>query len=365
MGLSAASLGVGLLNLGVSAWTAWKVHKMDARLQAIGARVDSIDGKLDSVAGLLEGSVVHLDGLISRNALMLGVLIEHQHQLGHGIELLRRDLADGFRSVHAAITDAEAQRKANELEQQMRVLYRYYSLCTEELQQGRVPPTSDLRRIIDIASELIAWLETRLAALPIGAPQRLPLFVAHAFALRLEIDARDLLGEAAASRNADWARLRGIVRSEVHAVTEAAPLFALASTHRELIEQYVFLHRALRGGATTLELEAGQTLLMLPRPMLVWDDGLQPVRELVEVGARDSVPESLELRTLGEHKAWRQLSGLPRGSADDAVRSTALLAALGLPPSVRLSEPGLRNLLREGPGRLESALDTIKSEVDE
>jgi hypothetical protein len=51
-GLQVANLGVGLLNLGVSAWTAWKVHKIGKKVDDLSKTVDVMDKKLDSLAVL-------------------------------------------------------------------------------------------------------------------------------------------------------------------------------------------------------------------------------------------------------------------------------------------------------------------------
>jgi hypothetical protein len=363
--MQVANLGVGLLNLGVSAWTAWKVHKMDKKLDALTTTVTQVDQKLDSVADILEASVVHFDGLIRGNALMLGFLIDHQQHLGEGIARLRHELAQGVRSIHVALESADAQREARELEQQMRSLFRYYELCTRELKEGRQPPAADLRRIVDVASGLIAWLDTRLAAVPVGRPERLPLFVARAFALRLEVEARELRDEAATGRVLDSVELRAAIRAEVHALADNMPLMTLAAERSAVIEEYVFLHRALRGSATMLELEDGRTLTMFRQDHLSWDDGLSEVREWMTVPADRPAPQHIELETLEEHRGWRRLSGLPRGSSGDEVDTIDLVTALGLPSSAQRSEDNLRKMLRDGPDALERALDRINSEVDE
>lgn len=140
MGLAVANLGVGLLNLGVSAWTAWKVHQMGKTLDLVADGVNRIDGKLDNLTDLVGGSVRHLDSLIRQNALMLGLVIEHQAHLEVGIHVLRAEVQQGFRSVHDALNDKEAREAARELEQQMRTLFRYYEVCSTEIQSGHTPP---------------------------------------------------------------------------------------------------------------------------------------------------------------------------------------------------------------------------------
>jgi len=366
VGLLAANLGLGLLNLGVGLWTAWKVHKIDRKIDGLIDHVERIDSKVDNITWLLKASVVHLDGLIRNNALMLGLLIEHQHHLGQGLDLLRKELAQGVQSLHDALSTAEARRQSQELEQQMRELFRYYETCTRRICAGGEPSPMDLRRMVEVAGALIAWIDTRLAATPAGSGERLPLFIARAFALRLEMDARSQLEDWPSDHEEEYRRMRASIRSEVHALVSGVPLVALASDRQLLVEEYVFLHRALRGSATVLQLGDGSSVVMFPDDLLRWDDGLQPVRELVAVPLKEPVPTRIELRTLEEHDGWRRLSGLPRGAAEDEVLACDLLEVLGVDPTEPvLSESGIRELLKRGPDSLEAAVQRIKTEVDE
>jgi len=361
--LAAANLGVGLLNLGVSVWTAWKVHKMDKKLDDIVQGVTRLDGKVDAVGHLLSQSVLHLDQLIRGNALLLGVVIENQEHLGSCIALLREEVARGFRSVHEALNSAEARREAHELERQMRELHRYYELCTREMQAGREPPTPDLRRIVDTATTLISWLDTRIAALVVGRTERLPLLVARSFALRLEVDARDQLSEAPDGRLAEFEVLRGVIRGELAAITNGAPLCALAIERRELVEQYVYLSRALKRTATMVQFPDGSVTPFYPVKTLSWDDGLEGVRRAIMLTDERQAPDRLELRTLEEHHSVQHILGLPRGGTEEDVELAVVSRALGIPPNLNVSEDGLRELLRVGPQASTDVTSRINSEV--
>jgi hypothetical protein len=367
-GLQVANLGVGLLNLGVSAWTAWKIHKIDKKIDGLDEKLGGMDRKLDSVALLLDASTVHLDGLIRGNTEMLGVLIEHQQHLGQGIELLRRELAEGVQTILNTLTNEAAKREAHDLEQQMRAIFQYYETCSQELRNGGQASRADLRKIVDLANNLIAWLDTRLAAMELGRAERLPLFVARAFALRMEIDARELLDESASIRNSAFAKLRAVIRQELHALTYNAPLMTLASERSAIIGEYVFLHRSLRGNTTMVEFEDGRTLAMVPQNYLSWDDGLEDVRYLASAPSSQStkrIPEFFELETLDEHQAWRRLRELPSGVQDDEIKTRELTALLGMSAEVACSERDLRKLLCKAPNSREAALSRIYAEVNE
>lgn len=349
MGMPLATLGVGLLNLGVSAWTAWKVHKIDKKLDTISDGVNRIDGKLDQIGGFLDVSMSHLDGLIRNNALMLGFIVENQASLGEGLALLRQEMAHGFRSVHEALSSAEARAEAQALQLQMHTLFRYYQLCSHEMQVGRQPPLADLRNIIDTATQLVAWLDTRLSGLVTGDARRLPFIVARVFALKLEIEARTLLDSAPQSRQSEYMQQRALIRDELLAITEGAPLLVLAQERSLLVEQYVFLHRSIQGNITLIEHENGHIQPYCPSAMLIWDDGLQSFRDIAARPCDVPAPQTLELQTLEEHRAWQRLAGLPRGSSPDEVPSKELALRIGLSGEMSLPEDGLMELLRLAP----------------
>lgn len=361
--LAAANLGVGLLNLGVSAWTAWKVHKMDKKLDGLEKSIGQLDGRFDQLGGLLEQSTTHLDRLIRNNSSMLEEILEHHGELDRVMVLVRDDIARGFQSMERTVASVEATREARELEQQMRTLFHYYQLCTSELREGREPPPSDLRRIVDVAATLLAWLDTRLAATPVGRPERFPFLVARAFTLRLEIEARQLLEEAPDARTKELERSRDVVRAEVKTLTEGATLFELASERGALIRQYVYLQRSLGASATLVELPDGSVTPCYPTQLLEWDDGLSSVRELAYQRDDVGAPSRFELRTLEEHRTLQRLVGLPRGATADVVEATVVSRALGIPDSFGVSEPRLRALLHITPAVLSDAKSRIERAV--
>jgi hypothetical protein len=354
-GVGLLNLGVGLLNLGVGVYTAYKVHRLDQKL-------DQVDRKVDGLAELLALSTGQLEGLIQGNALLLGLLAEQQAELHKEVSQLRLEMKAGFRSVHGALQSAEARREAQELAQRMRALLHYYQICAARLRVGQAPSREDLRAIIDRAIDLSAWLDTRLAALPLGCPERLPLFIAVAFALHLQGEARELLGDMHPDSKDGPEALRGRVRQELHEITERASLYELAQGRRELIAQYVFLDRALRGSTTLVLQGDGTATPCFPRAQLCWDDGLAAVREAL--AQQDApAPPRLVLRTLAEHSTWERLAELPRGGAAASVASAEVARRLGLPESAAVSEASLRRLLNLGPDASQRARERIRKEV--
>lgn len=367
LAVGAAGLAVGVVNLGVSAWTAWKVAKMDKKIDALTETTERVEHKIDSMSQLLESSVEHLDGLIRENALMLGFLIEHQHQMGRAIgeqlALVRYELATGVRSIHEALTNAEAQREARDFEQRMRSIFRTYEFCTHQLRAGNQAPSADLRRIIDESNGVIAWLDTRINALPVGNLERLPHFVARATALRFETDARELLEDGPVAMSHEYSRMREMIREELEALTHHVPIVTLAVDRSAAVERYVYLHRALRQDATLITFDDGSKTTLLPTRYLSWDDGLAEIRELMAATDKQPGPEYLELRSLAEHEGWRRTMDLPRGVSEERVSVPQLAAALGLGTESRPSEHQLRKLLHIGPAAIEAAIRRVRLEA--
>lgn len=363
-GLQFANLGVGLLNLGVSAWTAWKVHKIDQKIDVLSDGMSRVENRLEQLDSLLMKSVTHLDGLIQKNTLMLGLIIESQVSLGEGLAILRQELAQGFHSVHEALSNVEARGKAQALQQHMNVLFRYYQLCTHEMLAGRTPPISDLRNIVTSATQLIAWLDTQLSTLAAGSAQKLPFITARIFALRLEVEARLMLDEAPESRQAEFKQVSHLISDEIVALMKGASLLTLAEEHSLLIEHYVFLRRSLQGCSTLIEYNDGQILPYYPREMLSWDDGLQQVREIVTRQSDQPHATQVRLKTLRDHAAWQQLKGLPRGASPEIVSSDELADLFGLPQNRILSEDNMRDLLCTAPKALAENKAKLMKEVN-
>lgn len=361
--LAAANLGVGLLNLGVSTWTAYKVYKMNDTLDDVADTVNRVEGKIDSLSEFVAQSVKHLDGLIRENAAMLGVLSEGQAQLGEKIDVLRYETARGFASMRQQIQSVEAKREAKALEQQMRALFGLYETCSDYMKQQSHPPDADLRRIVDKAVDLISWVETRLDESALGTSHRLPYHIARVFAVRLEVDARTFLYENDAGLERKRQKTLRLLRQEVRAISQDATLYDLAVKYAPVFEQYVYLARSLNLPATTILLDDGSTTLFYPEQMTTWDDELGEVRTLLETSKGQSLPDQIELKTLQERNAWRKLAALPHGYETDHVAATEFKRIVGLPEDTSISAAEARTLLQTVPKGTSKAKATIQQAI--
>lgn len=361
VGLSAANLAVGVLNLGVSAWTAWKIHKMDKKLDNLISGVTRIEDKVDAIADFMQLSVQHLDALICKNSLMLGFIIENQGHLHQGIAALQQLVVKGFDSVHTALSMAEAKRESQALQEKMRVLFQYYFVCTESMRKGFEPPANDMRRIIDISIELKAWLDTRLSALPYGKEERLPFLTARAIAMKLELEARIQLDEAPESRTVEFDQFRYLLQQELSALSKDSTIYGLAVEKHALIEQYVFLSRSVQMPATLVEFESGTIIPFYPSSTMQWDDGLESVRQELNSSSANLLQSRLEIHTLEEHSAWRKIVGTR--SQSDSIDSLMLISALGVPSDILIGEENARTLLLKTPKLITNARSRISQEA--
>lgn len=129
-----------------------------------------------------------------------------------------------------------------------------------------------------------------------------------------------------------------------------------------VIEYYIFLIRSLNTSATMVELSNGHFVPFFPQQDLIWDDGLNQVRELINFQSDNDLPQWLELRGLDEHEAWQILSGLPIEATGNKVEWTDVLSLLGLSANMALSEDAMRKLLLLAHPAKEEALMRIKQE---
>ena len=174
---------------------------------------------------------------------------------------------------------------------------------------------------------------------------------------------RAILDDAPTARQEEVSRFLDVIRAEVQGIVEGTSIYDLATARRLLVEQYIYLYRALNTPATIISFEDGRSLPFYPATSLVWDDGLGRVRELVAIRAEVPPPRRLELRALEEHRAWESLTGLPQGASDDSIEMEDIKGVLGLPTGVDLAESTLRDILSEASFAKRDSMQRIEKEV--
>lgn len=362
-GLQIANLGVGLLNLGINAWTAWKTYQMDGKLDEVLERSDRIESKVDGLSAFLSDSVEHLDRLVRQNAAMLGLLAEGQSSIENSIEQLRSEVKEGVQSIEETLASKEEREKARKLEERMRTLFQYYQSCSRTMEGGEEPSSTDVRHIVDRATEAIATLHTQIQELPRKSSERLPLYVAWAYALNLETEARLVLDENFGAQKEKKEKLLKELNQELRTLVQNPSLYELACKRRELVEQYIYLHRGVRGAVTSITLPSGRVKSFYPERSVDWEDGLDPLEELLNQSSTSSPPSSIELRSLKEHDSWETLAGLPTGESREEVRYSDFADAIGIPDTDFVSREGAREILHVGPEALSHTREKVEKEI--
>lgn len=373
--VSSVGAGAALLALGVGVWAAWNIHqtrktvdRIEGKVDALGASVDALHGsvgalheKTDRLGEMVALQHEQLTHLINYNGALLGVILENQGNLAAGLEQLSEQIDRGFRSVLESLENVEARRQAQELDTQMRTIHHYYSTCTEAIRGGKMPANEDLRAIVDNAVVLQAWLDTRLSEIKPGQADRLPYITAKAFALRQEIDARSLLEHTPEARDRDTSELREIIATEIRTLT-TGNILDVATQHSVLVENYVYLRRALgRSPSTMVEFEDGQVLPFFATSMLHWDDRLNSLRELAPaIKAADA--DEYELNTLAETRAWAALRGSSRVSRKVSTRDVQHVLGVG---NEGIDEESFRVVLDFAAKDLEEHKLVVKRELND
>lgn len=362
--LAAISQVAGILNLGVSAWAVWKIHRLGSKLDSAEQKIDNLGVKLDGIDALITASTIHLEKLINSNTAMLAHILNGQQFLAESLLQLREEFGHSLDAVLSRVASLEARRNALNLQQQMRSLFRFYEVCAGQLRARQVPPRADLRRIVDVGTELRAWLDTRLAAFEPGSPQRLPYFKMFALTMFMEIEARNLLDEASERAEEDIRALRVRVAHELANLTEDATLYSLAVERQAIIEQYVFLTRELRAPPEIkIESQVDRIVFVYPPDSSRWDDGLSAVRQTILAVAEGVTTGPIHLERLSDHEAWQSLTGLPRGGTPERVDRNELCCRLGLPKEMTLGSETLLKLLRLAPSALRNARTRVRREA--
>lgn len=360
-GMQIANLGVGLATLGVSAYTAYRVHKLDKKVDALQESAARTEGKIDDLGALLEGSVNHLSQLISTNTRLLHVTLNAQKDTAEALGLLRLELAEGIDSVHQHLENAALRVEALDFSMRMNEVHGYYRRCSHQLAMGDEPNPRDLELLVERARTLESWLRSRLDLVQLGNEERYPLISALAFAVYIEMEARVLLDEGASYRSKFFAELREMIHREISEISTAWSVNRLVDHGNLLIERYVLLARTLQDHSITLvETSDGGLLPMVSEGFTHWTDEYDGVGSYMLETSMSSTPEQIALNSMKHFRAWEEVSNAPAGSAEELVPARKVIRELRLKEDVQYSERTLLKLLEEVP----SARSRLRQNID-
>lgn len=335
LAVSSAGLAVGLLGLGVGVWSAWNIHKIRHGVERVETKLHDLSNQVGDlresnwrIEQYVHWQTQHLEQILNYNSAMLGVILNNQDKIMNGLEIIQQQIFHGFNEIKRILYEVENKKEVQELHTQMQTIHNYYRLCSFELSANRMPPSEDLREIINRSVVLRSWLQTRIGEYSVGSPQRLPYFVGQALALRQEIDARCVLDHAPGARDDDRMVLRQQISEELRTLKNNT-LFQRAVSESSLIEHYIYLKRALAKSspATLVEFMDGNVVPYYPSSTLLWDDHLSTIRKISN-NKNKTLSECFDISSLSDQKAWRNLCGMVTGQS--YVSSDILQKVLGI-----------------------------------
>lgn len=370
--VSSVGLGVGVLTLGVAAWGAWNIHqtrktveRTEKKIDHLSKSVDYLHQKTDSIHAqthrleeLLHVQTHHLAELIEYNGAMLGAILDNQGHLAEGIQLLRKQIADGFDNVVRKLDHQDAVREARDLKTRMNTVHEYHRICSACMARNQMPDHDDLKELKNRALELQSWLTTRMDEYPVGSPERLPYTISRAYALRQEIDARTVLDATPFAKGSEVTNLQAIISDEIRALSQAK-LFPLAIDHKEIIDHYIYLRRALgESTSTVVEFQDGTMMPFFSEKAVQWDDQLGPIRKLSSKRTDEDL-KSYPITTLREHESWYKLTG--QHLKADKVPTETFKSELGANHAI--TPEAFNSLLEFGKTDLDRVEDNFATEL--
>lgn len=248
----------------------------------------------------------------------LEILAQKNWQLSRKMQLFRQEMQMGFHQVLQKIDDHYAELQRDELAKHTLKVHRDYRTFSNFLIEATSDELSlqsiDLRQS---AVELEVWLDVALSKLERGLPERLPLRVAQAYAVRAKADAYLVRG-GAYQREAEreLSLFTAIIRQEMIDLCHHKTLYYVGMEIPEIIAQYVYIYRGIQRGRL-LQQQPELTNLMGELD-LQWRDKLELLRELFKKPQNkiQSQDDFISLKTLDDLEWYARYAGLDRKTFD-------------------------------------------------
>lgn len=271
------NLVVNIANLGVSLYNAYQLRQVRKQLDVVGKGVERTQKDLAALRSFSEEQFKSMHGLLDQQRQLLGTLLEGQQSIVQQLEVVRREMSAGFAATQRAIVDADARRIADELGARASALLRTQKHLVDAVNSG-IDVVAEARRVVDAATDLLGWLDTQLHRHAAGEPARLPLLMSKAAALHFLLDARRFAGSASEGIDRERSEFADEIAREAFAVADKRTIYALSTTHAELLSAYVFLFRVFTTAVEIVVDEGGTIEQLFPVGHFQWNDHLAAVR---------------------------------------------------------------------------------------
>eukprot|EP00270_Netrium_digitus_P002330 TRINITY_DN12655_c0_g2_i1.p1 TRINITY_DN12655_c0_g2~~TRINITY_DN12655_c0_g2_i1.p1 ORF type:complete len:479 (+),score=117.80 TRINITY_DN12655_c0_g2_i1:24-1439(+) len=234
---------------------------------------------------------------------------------------------------------------------------RRYKSCLLPLTKGELPHASDIEKLLDSAESLDTLALNSMLKLAKGDPARLPLYAGRAFAVRVEVDARNMRslreGDSPLVQLDNYSKsllrsLREDIKEEIQTLWQRCDgaIYPVTVVLAPLFAQYSILGRALTlalSSDPTVRLTDGTSVMVdtFGDEEIIWDDNMQDFRKIFQeksdpMEVEDPLGERINLVSLSDcmwFVGWQgHTSDFPVKQMPDEIPTQALLKQLGIPP---------------------------------
>lgn len=357
--LAAANLGVGLLNLGVSAYTAYKVHKLSNAVDGVKADTQQLRLDVTQLRMFVTESFGEVKSILNTQSLALGILQTQHAAMNEKLDVLRALVERGFHDTHRHILDAQAQREQHEMDERLGTVLHHYSALSDIVAEGHEPDHGSTRTVIDEGVRALAWVDARLRQLPLAESTRLPFLIAKRGVLQMMRNARQFETGGSVVSTREEADLAREISAQARVLCENRLLYELATEYQVLLAQHVFLRRSLRCLPDLSTSQSGQAIPLFSLDDALWNDRLSPLRQLSAGGPSASEATVIPIGSLEDREWLCDWQGVPVSDyehvARDEVPIREVLATIGVAPiaDVQVTEEVIAELKRlvTAPGR--------------
>jgi hypothetical protein len=322
--LQIANLGLGILNLGVGVYNAFKLNNVEKLLNRNHEQIQGYFGNIQNA--------------LNAHQRTLEVLLCNQYDLSQKMDILREEMHCGFQQIVQEIQDTEANRRKREFYANTYELLEVYERFVDHL-----PDLSEADRLINRAEKLEAILQAELSQIPpSGKAYRLPLVTALSFSVRAKADAFEAKGGNYIN-SADRAlnKLKEQILREAHALCDGSSIYTIGVQMPEILYQYALLLRGIDKG---LKLRRNSEIEFVFSPNeIIWDDGLDALRSIFNKSVINSAQDTekitektpISLNTLPEYDWYIRFAGKDKLTFDvhscKEIKLSKILEKIGHP----------------------------------
>jgi len=310
------SFTLGVLNLGVGIYNAFKLHQ--------------IHDELTEQHQEVQVGLANIHNTLNAQYRILELLVSNQNSFSHRLDILRQEIHFGFQKVLEGIQDIEAHRRREDFEIRTFKVLRAYEWL------GDLPSSpTGAERLIDRAEELEAWLRSQLNRIQEGRAERLPLLAILCFSVRAKVDAFEAKGDGYSNFSIrELNALKAQISKEAYDFCKGRSLYMLGVEMPEILGQYVLLNRGIQKSISlqTNTITKDPTDELFSQEEVTWDDGLDSLREVFQASTENTETltgkTTIDLKTLADYDWYVRFANENRSSFNVHSRQSIVLTEI-------------------------------------